>query len=328
MAAYQTVVYALQLKKLLLQTAPSILHNLQSSTTRATTMFKGSVVALITPMHQNGDIDFPRLKDLIEWQINQGTQGILVIGTTSESPTLSSSERIKIIKTTITQVNKRVPVIVGTGSNDTRASIENTQIAKDLGADAALLIAPYYNKPTQEGLYLHYKAINDAVNIPQILYNNPGRTVCDIAPETIIRLSKLKNIVGLKECADIERIPDIKAQTKNFALFTGNDPDTAAFIQAGGDGAISVTANITPSFIYKLCSLGLEGNHKQAKLLQEKLKPLNKALFSESNPIAVKEALHMMGKIEKGIRLPLTPLSESLHQPLLNALKELDLALA
>lgn len=291
-------------------------------------MLKGSIVALVTPMHPNGDIDFVRLKDLIEWQIDQGSNGIVIIGTTSESPTLSPSERIEIIKTTIAQVNKRVPVIVGTGNNDTRASIENTQIAKDLGADAALLIAPYYNKPTQEGLYLHYKAINDAVSIPQILYNNPGRTVCDILPETIIRLSKLENIIGLKECADIERIPGIKTQTENFALFTGNDPDTAAFIQAGGDGAISVTANITPKFVSKLCALGIDGNHQQAKILQEKLNPLNKALFSESNPIAVKEALHMMGKIEQGIRLPLTPLSENLCEPLLNALKELNLLAA
>jgi 4-hydroxy-tetrahydrodipicolinate synthase len=298
---------------------------LEPFTTKATTMFKGSFVALITPMHNNGDIDFTRLKNLIEWQVEQGSDGIVIIGTTSESPTLSTNERIEIIKTTIAQVNKRVPVIVGTGSNDTRASIENTKIAKDLGADAALLIAPYYNKPTQEGLYLHYKAINDAVSIPQILYNNPGRTVCDISPDTIIRLSKLENIIGLKECADIERIPDIKAQTENFALFTGNDPDTAAFIQAGGVGAISVTANIVPKFINKLCALGIDGNHQQAKLLQEKLQPLNKALFSESNPIAVKEALRMMGKIEQGIRLPLTPLSESLREPLLNELKELNL---
>lgn len=287
-------------------------------------MVPGSIVALITPMHEDNSVDFQALSKLIEWHIEAGTNGILVIGTTGESPTLSNQERIAIIKHTIKQANKRAIVMVGTGTNCTATTIKNTQAAKELGADCVLITTPYYNKPTQLGLYKHYEAINNAVNIPQILYNVPGRTACDLLPETTIKLSKLNNIIGIKEASgDLERIPEIlNKSSDNFLTWTGCDENTDQFIKLGGHGTISVTANILPAQISKLTVAALAGDNIIAEKLQTQLMPIHHAMFCESNPIPVKWALHYMGKIKSGIRLPLTVLSAEKQPVVIAALEQ------
>ena len=287
-------------------------------------MIPGSIVALITPMLNSGKVDYPALRQLVEWHITSGTNAILVTGTTGEAPTLTEQERKNIVRHTVEQTNKRVPVIVGTGTHCTSTTIKNTQTAKMLGADCVLITTPYYNKPTQHGLYQHYAAINHAVDVPQILYNVPGRTGCDLQAETTIKLSKLNNIVGVKEASgDLARLSAILEQsTKNFLVWTGCDENTDDFIRLGGHGVISVTANIFPQALATLAHTSLNGNHEAAKTLQTKLMPLHNAMFCESNPIPVKWALSHLGKIKAGIRLPLTTLSINQQPVVLAALEQ------
>lgn len=282
-----------------------------------------SIVALITPMTADASaLDFVALDALIEWHIASGTDALLILGTTGESPTLSSSERAALIQHTVRHVRGRVPVIIGTGSNDTKTAILQTQEAKDLGADYALIVTPYYNKPTQEGLYQHYKTIHDAVDLPQILYNVPGRTACDLLPETGIRLCALPRIVGIKEASGhVERVTYYRANASaDLQLWTGCDENTDEFMRLGGNGTISVTANIVPDKIHQLVSLGLAGKHREATVMQHGLMPLHDAMFCQTNPIPVKWALAYLGKIQLGIRLPLTVLSPDKQAMVISAL--------
>ena len=269
-------------------------------------MFTGSYVALVTPMTVDGAIDYPAYEGLLEWHLQEQADGFVVLGTTAESPSITAAERLKIIQRSLAVVNKAKPVIVGSGSNSTQHSIEMTRQAYELGADGALLIAPYYNKPTQEGLFLHHKAIAEAVPIPQILYNNPTRTCCDLLPETVKRISALGNVVALKETvADVQRYEYVLSET-SLKLLSGSDGDALGLLTAGGHGVISVAANVVPCQFREFCHAALAGSIERARELDNKLQPLYEALFVESNPIPIKWALQQMGKIKKGIRLPLT----------------------
>lgn len=285
-------------------------------------MFSGSMVALVTPMQADGSLDAGSLRKLVEHHIKQGTDAIVAVGTTGESATLNVEEHCEVIRLVVEQVNGRVPVIAGTGANSTSEAIELTQYAKDLNVDAALLVAPYYNRPTQQGMYLHFKAIAEAVDLPQILYNVPSRTVVDLLPETVGRLSHIPNIIGIKEASgDLSRIPEIQQlATDNFELYTGEDANTVDFILAGGRGIISVTANVAPGLMHKICQAALAGDEATARELNQKLIALHKFLFVEANPIPVKWALTEMGLVSEGIRLPMTILSEQYHQPVRDAL--------
>ena len=289
-------------------------------------MIKGSIVALVTPMAPNGLVDWQALDKLIEWHIESGTQAIVSMGTTGESATLDEDEHCAVIKHTIEQVNHRIPVIAGTGANSTSEAIKLTQCAHDLKADAALLVTPYYNKPVQEGLYQHYKAIAEAVAIPQILYNVPGRTACDLLPETVERLAKIPNIVGIKEATgDVSRLPKILASCgDDFAAYTGDDGTSAEFLLQGGHGTISVTANVAPRQIRAMVDAAKDGNENLTHEINNQLSDIHKALFIESNPIPVKYALMKMGLINSGIRLPLTPLSSKYHQQVTQALAKIQ----
>lgn len=285
-------------------------------------MFTGSFVAIVTPMNTDGTIDYHCLEDLIEWHIDQGTDGIVVCGTTGESPTLTSIENASLIETTVSCVHSRVPVIAGTGTNSTQRSIEQTLQAEQLGANGALIITPYYNKPTQEGLIKHFSAIAENTKLPIILYNNPGRTVCDLTPESIGTLSKIKSIVGVKEASSrIDLVIDIiKRCGPEFTVLSGDDGATVDMMKVGGHGTISVTANIAPQQMAAMCKAGLEKDFDTAKTINQTLMPLHENLFIESNPIPVKWALQQMGKIPGGIRLPLTALSENNQNSVMNAL--------
>lgn len=286
--------------------------------------FMISVVALVTPMTADASsIDFAALDGLMEWHIASGTDGLLILGTTGESPTLSPMERTALIQHTVRQVRGRIPVMVGTGSNDTAVAIAQTQEAQDLGADYALIVTPYYNKPTQEGLHQHYQAIHDAVDLPQILYNVPGRTACDLLPETVIRLSALPRIIGIKEASGhLDRVSFYRQHAPaDFQLWTGCDENTDQFMRLGGNGTISVTANIVPARIHQLVSWGVAGKQEEATALQQALMPLHHALFCETNPIPVKWALAHLGKIQLGIRPPLTVLSEDKRVILIEAVQ-------
>jgi 4-hydroxy-tetrahydrodipicolinate synthase len=285
-------------------------------------MFSGSMVALVTPMRADGSLDSDSLRKLVEFHISQGTDGIVAVGTTGESATLSFEEHYEVIRLVVEQVNGRIPVIAGTGANSTSEAIELTRYAKELNVDAALLVAPYYNKPTQEGMYLHFKAIAEAVDLPQILYNVPGRTVSDLLPETVGRLSQISNIIGIKEATgDLSRVPQIQQLAADgFELYTGEDANTVDFILAGGRGVISVTANVAPALMHDMCHAALAGDETTARKLNQKLVALHQFLFVEANPIPVKWALTEMGMIPEGIRLPMTVLSEQYHQPVRDAL--------
>ena len=274
-------------------------------------MFKGSFVAIVTPFN-NGKIDEKAYADLIEFQIREGTQGIVPCGTTGESATLTHQEHERVIELTVEIVNKRIPVIAGTGSNSTLEAIMLTRHAKDAGADAALLITPYYNKPTQEGLYQHYKAIAESVNIPQFLYNVPGRTGVNMLPETVARLSKGKNIIGIKEATgDMRQASDVIALCgDNFIVLSGDDFTTFPLLTIGGMGVISVTANVAPRDAADMCNEFFSGNLKKAREIHYKMRPLNDAMFYETNPIPVKTALSLMGKVSGEMRLPLCQMSE------------------
>ncbi len=287
-------------------------------------MIEGSIVALVTPMTADGQLDWKRLHELVERHLDKGTNSIVAVGTTGESATLTVSEHSEVIAKVVDQVKGRIPVIAGTGANSTTEAIELSKAAKDAGADACLSVTPYYNKPTQEGLFQHYSHIAKAVDIPQILYNVPGRTGVDMLPETVIRLSTVERIIGIKEATgDIDRAKAIMANCpSDFLTFSGDDITAVELILAGGHGNISVTANVVPDQMAKLCALALQKSTAEARALNDQLMPLHQGLFVEPNPIPVKWALGAMGKTEFGIRLPLTPLSENLQQPLRDLLAQ------
>ncbi|MEW6600173.1 MAG: 4-hydroxy-tetrahydrodipicolinate synthase [Nitrospirota bacterium] len=284
-------------------------------------MIKGSIVAIVTPF-KNGSLDEKALSDLIEWHIAEGTNAIVPCGTTGESATLDYEEHYRVIEVTIKVVNGRVPVIAGTGANATDETIMMTRKAKEMGADAALLVSPYYNKPTQEGLYRHHKAIAEAVDIPQILYNVPGRTAVNMLPETVARLAEIKNIVAIKEATgNMAQASDIfRLCGDGITVLSGDDFTTFPLMLLGGKGAISVSANIAPRDMSDMCKALLEGKIDEARKLHFKLEPLNKGMFIETNPIPVKTALSLMGKIQEEMRLPLCPMSTANRDKLKNIL--------
>jgi len=274
-------------------------------------------------MFEDGSVDWKGLEKLVEWHIAEGTNSIVAVGTTGEASTLSMSEHTQVIKEIIRVANKRIPIIAGTGANSTREAIELTQEAKDLGADATLLVTPYYNKPTQEGLYQHYKAIAEAVDLPQILYNVPGRTGVDMSNETVIRLADIPQIVGIKDATgDVERGAALIAglQGKDMTVYSGDDATAYQLMAHGAKGNISVTANIAPKVMSEVCAAAISGDDAHAEALNAQVANLHNILFCESNPIPVKWALHDMGLIGTGIRLPLTPLAEQYRAPLHEAL--------
>ena len=281
-------------------------------------MFSGSLVALVTPMHIDGEVDDECLRQLVDWHIDQGTNGIVVVGTTGESATLPEKEHCEVIRKVVGHANGRIPVIAGTGANSTSEAIHLTRCAADAGVAACLLVTPYYNKPTQEGLYLHHKAVAEAVDIPQILYNVPGRTACDMHTETVIRLSRVENIIGIKDATgEIERVGRVRNEVdRGFAIYGGDDATSLELILAGGDGVISVTANVAPAAMSQMIAAALSGDRENAATIDARLAGLHRDLFLESNPIPVKWALAEMGRIERGIRLPLTWFSEIHHEAL------------
>lgn len=285
----------------------------------------GSIVAIVTPMQVDGAVDYRSLEALVEWHISEGTDGIVAVGTTGESATLDVDEHLEVIRRVIAVAKGRVPVIAGTGANSTREAIELTAAAAKAGADACLVVTPYYNKPPQEGLYQHYKAVAAAVAVPIILYNVPGRTGCDMQPITVLRLSKLPNIIGLKEAVGTaERRAALLALPlpKDFVLLSGDDETAREAILAGFKGDISVTANIAPRQMHELCAAARAGDAARAAALDQQLLPLHRHLFVEPNPIPVKWALHSMGRIPAGLRLPLVPLSTSAEPTVRAALKD------
>ncbi len=278
-------------------------------------MFHGSMVALVTPMAEDGALDFSALDELVDFHVENGSQAIVAVGTTGESATLDFDEHCEVVARVVQRAAGRIPVIAGTGSNATREAIELTRCAEQAGADACLLVTPYYNKPTQEGLYLHYKAVADAVPVPQILYNVPGRTACDLLPETVARLADIPNIVGLKEATgDMGRARRILDDCGDrLDLFSGDDATALDLMLLGGKGVISVTANVAPRLMAEMCRCARDGEPERAAGINDRLMGLHKALFVESNPIPVKWAVHRMGLMGPGIRLPLTPLSAAQH---------------
>lgn len=290
-------------------------------------MIKGSVVALVTPMLDNGDIDRDALANLVDWHVASGTDAIVAVGTTGESATLDMEEHVAVMKFIVERAQKRIPVIGGTGANSTSEAIELTQAAKNVGCDAALLVTPYYNKPTQEGLVLHHQAVAAAVALPQILYNVPGRTACDMKPETILRLAAVPNIVGVKEATgDLSRAKVLLENAPaEFAVYSGDDATAVELMLLGGHGNISVTANVAPAEMHSMCMMALRGDAQGARALNEKMAELHQVLFVESNPIPVKWALHVMGRAGRGIRLPLTVLSEAQRPPVRAALARFGL---
>ncbi len=290
-------------------------------------MITGSLVALVTPMHENGELDWERLHNLVEHHISEGTDGLVVVGTTGESATLTVQEHCEVIRRVVGQVAGRIPVIAGTGANSTQEAVHLTAEAKALGVDACLLVTPYYNKPTQEGLFLHYRTVADSVPVPQILYNVPGRTAVDLLPETVARLAKLDNVVGIKEATGIlERVSQIRESCgDDFAIFSGDDATGMELMLQGGNGVISVTNNIAPRLMHELCIAALAGEREKAEAINSRLETLHRVLFLESNPIPAKWALKEMGLIGQGIRLPLTPLAEIHQSEVRQALIQLNL---
>ncbi len=281
-------------------------------------MFKGSIVALVTPMQGNGDVDYAQLEALIDFHVREGTQALVIAGTTGESATLSPREHCELLGRSYEIINHRLPMIAGTGANSTTEAIELTRCAQEVGAEAALLVTPYYNKPTQHGLVLHHQAIAEAVDIPQILYNVPGRTACDMQAATVIELARVRNIVGIKEATgDMQRLADIKVGVgDDFSLLTGDDATTCEFILNGGHGAISVTANVVPAKMARMCQLALDGKASEARAADAEIADLHRLLFIESNPIPVKWAVTQMGFGELNLRLPMTVLSSEHQEPL------------
>ncbi len=285
-------------------------------------MFTGSIVALVTPMRGNGDVDYTQLEGLIDFHVREGTSALVIAGTTGESATLSPAEHCDFLQRSYEIIAQRLPMIAGTGANSTAEAIELTHCAQKARAEAALLVTPYYNKPTQHGLVLHHKAIAEAVDIPQILYNVPGRTACDMQADTVAELAKVGNIVGIKEATgSMERLADIKRQVSDdFSLLTGDDSTTCEFILNGGHGAISVTANVVPAKMADMCRLAREGKQEEARAADAEIADLHRLLFVESNPIPVKWAVTQMGFGDLNLRLPMTVLSDAHQQPLRQAL--------
>jgi 4-hydroxy-tetrahydrodipicolinate synthase len=287
----------------------------------------GSIVALITPMQPNGAVDYPALRKLIDWHIAEGTDCIGVVGTTGESPTVSVDEHCEIIRVSVEQAAKRVPIMAGCGSNNTTEAIELARFAKKVGADCQLQVVPYYNKPTQEGQYLHFKTIAEAVDLPMVLYNVPGRSVADMAVETALRLAQVPGIVGIKEATgNIDRAQWLIRQSpESFAIYSGDDPTAVALMLCGGQGNISVTANLAPRLMHELCMAAIAGDLKTAMAIQFKLMPLHKHLFVEANPIPVKWAAARMGLCGGALRLPLTELTEASVPVVESALRDAGL---
>lgn len=290
-------------------------------------MIQGSMVALVTPMHDDNSLDWESLSRLLDWHLEKGTHAIVAMGTTGESATLDVDEHLAVIKFVVERVAGRIPVIAGTGANSTSEAIELTRGAKEAGADACLLVAPYYNKPTQQGMYLHHKAIAEAVAIPQILYNVPGRTAVDLLPETVLELAKVPNIIGIKEATgDMARAKAIiDSAPAGFKVISGDDETAVELMILGGHGDISVTANVIPDKLAQMCELAMAGKADEARALNATLMPLHQSLFLEANPIPVKWALAQMGVCGGGIRLPLTPLSEQYHEQVRSALHNAEL---
>ena len=291
-------------------------------------MISGSIVALVTPMHPDSlEVDWDALARLVDWHIVEGTSSIVAVGTTGESATLSVTEHSAVIRFVVEQAANRIPIIAGTGANSTREAIELTQGAKEAGADACLLVTPYYNKPTQEGLYQHHKTVAEAVAIDQILYNVPGRTACDMLPETVLRLSSIANIVGIKEATgDLQRVQQILSQCpSDFALYSGDDHSARELMLLGGHGDISVTANVAPAMMARLCAAALAGDAELAGQIDQVLQPVHDAMFVESNPIPVKWAVSELGLMSGAIRLPLTPLAAEYEESVRAALKSDEL---
>lgn len=290
-------------------------------------MISGSLVALVTPMDSRGSLDWQALERLIDFHLEQGTDGIVAVGTSGESATLDMDEHKEVIRRVVDRVAGRIPVIAGTGANSTSEAVELTEAARSVGADACLLVTPYYNKPTQEGLYQHFKFIAEAVAIPQILYNVPGRTACDMLPDTVVRLADIPNIIGIKEATgDLQRARElIERVGERMAIYSGDDPTAVELILLGGKGNISVTANVAPKAMHDLCVAALQGDADTARRLNDMLMPLHKKLFIESNPIPVKWALHEMGLVDDGLRLPLTSLSEGCQPAVREALQQCGL---
>ncbi|MFX1672122.1 4-hydroxy-tetrahydrodipicolinate synthase [Paraburkholderia sp. A2WS-5] len=288
---------------------------------------RGSIPAIVTPMHEDGSLDLPAFRKLIDWHVEEGTDAIVVVGTSGESATLDVEEHILMVKTAVEHTAGRLPIIAGAGGNSTAEAIELTKLARDVGAQASLQVVPYYNKPTQEGMYRHFAKIAEAVDLPVLLYNVPGRTVADMSNETILRLAQVPGIVGVKEATgNIDRAAHlIKHAPEGFMIFSGDDPTAIALMLLGGHGNISVTANVAPRQMSELCRAALEGDAKTARAIHLKLLSLHKNLFIESNPIPVKWALQELGRIEGGIRLPLTPLDERYHDVVRTALREVGL---
>jgi 4-hydroxy-tetrahydrodipicolinate synthase len=287
-------------------------------------MIQGSLVAIVTPMHEDGSLDFQRLRSLIDWHVDAGTAGIVVVGTTGESPTVDVSEHVELISASVKHAAGRIAVIAGTGANSTREAIELSEHAKRVGAAMSLSVVPYYNKPTQEGLYRHFRAIAEAVDIPQILYNVPGRTVADMSDDTALRLAQVPNIVGIKDATgDLARGADLARRAPaGFALYSGDDATALGFMLLGGHGVISVTANAAPKQMSDMCRAALSGDVVRARTINQALLGLHRDLFVEANPIPVKWVLTQMGRIGPGIRLPLTPLSEGRHELVRQAMRQ------
>jgi 4-hydroxy-tetrahydrodipicolinate synthase len=289
---------------------------------------KGSLVAIVTPMREDGALDFDAFRGLIDWHIREGTDGVVVVGTTGESPTVDFEEHRVVIDTAVKHAAKRIPIIAGTGANSTREAIELAMHAKRAGADMSLTVVPYYNKPTQDGLYRHFRAIAEAVDIPHIVYNVPSRTVADLQNETVLKLAEIPNIVGIKDAtADMQRGAELlRRKPADFAVYSGDDATALGLILLGGDGVISVTANVAPRLMHAMCAAALSGNVVEARALNDKLMGLHRHLFCEANPIPVKWAVQQLGRIAGGIRLPLTPLSNEFQNKVREAMQQAGIA--
>ncbi|MEJ7804843.1 MAG: 4-hydroxy-tetrahydrodipicolinate synthase [Telluria sp.] len=285
-------------------------------------MIKGSIVAIVTPMHADGSLDYPGLQKLIDWHIAEGTDSIVIVGTTGESATVSVAEHCELIRFTVEHAKGRIPIIAGTGGNSTVEAIKLTECAKESGADAALVVVPYYNRPSQEGMYQHFKAIAEAVDLPIILYNVPGRTVADMSNDTVVRLSAIPNIVGIKDATgNIGRgLELLKLVPKSFAIYSGDDPTAMALMLCGGAGNISVTANVAPKAMHALCAAAMAGDIATAVAINDKVMALHSKLFVEPNPVPVKWALAEMGMMPPGLRLPLAALAPEFHDTVRGAL--------
>jgi 4-hydroxy-tetrahydrodipicolinate synthase len=288
---------------------------------------RGSIPAIVTPMHEDGSLDLPAFRKLIDWHVEEGTNGLVVVGTSGESATLSVDEHILMVKTAVEHTAKRFPIIAGAGGNSTSEAVELAKAAKEVGADATLQVVPYYNKPTQEGMYQHFRKIAESVDLPVILYNVPGRTVADMNHDTVLRLSDVPGIVGVKEATgNIDRAANlIKYAPAHFAIYSGDDPTAIALMLLGGHGNISVTANVAPRAMSELCRAALAGDAITARKIHLGLLSLHKQMFCESNPIPAKWALAALGRMESGIRLPLTPLDARYHDAVRDALRETGL---